>query len=111
MPIPEPTREGTLDFRGCQTWYRVTGDLDASRAAGKAPLVVLHGGPGIPHDYTLRIAGRRGFVRSPTILIDGVDPFGVPGQSPVVACRVYVTPAGLGCAAVGRRRSRPNRRP
>ena len=57
MPIPEPTREGTLDFRGCQTWYRVTGDLDASRAAGKAPLVVLHGGPGVPHDYTLRIAG------------------------------------------------------
>lgn len=56
MPIPEPTREGRLDFRGYQTWYRVTGDLDATRAAGKAPLVVLHGGPGIPHDYTLRIA-------------------------------------------------------
>lgn len=57
MPIPEPTREGTLDFRGWQTWYRVTGDLESSRAAGKTPLVVLHGGPGVPHDYTLRIAG------------------------------------------------------
>ncbi len=57
MPIAEPTTEGTLDFRGWQTWYRMTGDLDETRAAGKAPLVVLHGGPGVPHDYTLRIAG------------------------------------------------------
>jgi hypothetical protein len=32
---------------------------------------------------------------SPTILINGVDPFGVPGQSPAMACRVYATPAGL----------------
>jgi len=46
-----------MDFRGWQTWYRVTGDLEATQAAGKAPLVVLHGGPGVPHDYTLRIAG------------------------------------------------------
>jgi hypothetical protein len=35
-----------------------------------------------------------GFVGSPTILINGVDPFGVPGQSPAMACRVYATPAG-----------------
>lgn len=40
-------------------------------------------------------AQERGFVGSPTILIDGVDPFGVPGQSPAVACRVYHTAAGL----------------
>jgi hypothetical protein len=40
-------------------------------------------------------AQERGFVGLPTILIDGVDPFGVLGQSPAVACRVYVTPAGL----------------
>ena len=39
-------------------------------------------------------AEERGFVGSPTILIDGVDPFAVPGQSPAVACRVYATPAG-----------------
>jgi L-proline amide hydrolase len=30
------------------TWYRVVGDL---RDAGPAPLVLLHGGPGCPHDY------------------------------------------------------------
>jgi hypothetical protein len=40
-------------------------------------------------------AQERGFVGSPTILIDGVDPFGIPGQSPAVACRVYGTPAGF----------------
>jgi len=40
-------------------------------------------------------AQKRGFVGSPTILIEGVDPFAVPGTSPAVACRVYVTPAGL----------------
>jgi L-proline amide hydrolase len=52
LAIPEPSRTGTVEFRGWQTWYRITGDLDA----GKTPLVVLHGGPGAAHNYTLRIA-------------------------------------------------------
>jgi L-proline amide hydrolase len=52
VSIPEPSRTGTVDFRGWQTWYRVTGDL-----AANTPLVVLHGGPGAAHNYTLRIAG------------------------------------------------------
>jgi L-proline amide hydrolase len=49
--------EGFADFRGHQTWYRVTGPQDT----GKAPLVVLHGGPGCTHDYLdsfMDIAGR-----------------------------------------------------
>jgi L-proline amide hydrolase len=40
-------REGFAAFRDYKTWYRVTGDLGAA----KAPLVVLHGGPGCTHDY------------------------------------------------------------
>jgi hypothetical protein len=40
-------------------------------------------------------AEERGFVGSPTILINGVDPFGAAGQSLAYACRVYATPAGL----------------
>jgi L-proline amide hydrolase len=44
---PLPVREGFAAFRDYKTWYRVTGDL----AGGKAPLVVLHGGPGCTHDY------------------------------------------------------------
>jgi L-proline amide hydrolase len=57
VPIPEPSSESTLDFREWKTWYRITGDLPATISAGKAPLVVLHGGPGATHDYTLSIAG------------------------------------------------------
>ncbi len=41
-----------MPFEGHATWYRVTGDLHAPGA----PLVVMHGGPGCPHDYLLRYA-------------------------------------------------------
>lgn len=54
--IPPATREGTIATAGGDTWFRVTGDLAASRAAGLLPLVVLHGGPGVPHNYVLAIA-------------------------------------------------------
>lgn len=40
-------REGVCPFGAYKTWYRVTGDLQAR----KAPVVVLHGGPGCTHDY------------------------------------------------------------
>lgn len=40
-------REGMAPFRGYETWYRVTGDLNS----GKPPLIVAHGGPGCTHDY------------------------------------------------------------
>jgi L-proline amide hydrolase len=39
--------EGFAEFRGYQTWYRITGEF----GKGKTPLVVLHGGPGCTHDY------------------------------------------------------------
>lgn len=54
--IPSANSEGFLDGPHGQTWWRVTGDIAATRDSGRTPLVVLHGGPGIPHDYTLRIA-------------------------------------------------------
>jgi L-proline amide hydrolase len=50
--IPEPDRTGTVAFREWQTWYRITGEN-----GDRTPLVVLHGGPGAAHNYTLRIAG------------------------------------------------------
>ena len=40
-------------------------------------------------------ARMRGFVGSPTFLVDGVDPFAVAGAPTGVACRVYPTPNGL----------------
>ena len=39
--------EGFAEFRGYQTWYRITGEI----GKGKTPLVILHGGPGCTHDY------------------------------------------------------------
>lgn len=50
--FPEASRTGTVPFRGYRTWYRITGDLGGDRA----PLVVLHGGPGAAHNYTLMMA-------------------------------------------------------
>lgn len=35
-----------------------------------------------------------GFTGSPTILIDGVDPFAEPGRTPTLACRLYSHPSG-----------------
>jgi L-proline amide hydrolase len=41
------TREGFAPFRDYRTWYRISGDL----AESKAPVVILHGGPGAGHNY------------------------------------------------------------
>jgi L-proline amide hydrolase len=46
--------EGRLDWAQGQTWYRVVGAADAS--PDSAPVVILHGGPGAPHDYVEPIA-------------------------------------------------------
>ncbi len=53
MTFPKAHISGVLDFRDWQTWYRITGDLET---ASKTPVVVLHGGPGASHNYTLRMA-------------------------------------------------------
>lgn len=50
--IMPANREGTVDFDGSKTWYRITGDLDSPTV----PLVLMHGGPGCTHDYLLRLA-------------------------------------------------------
>ncbi len=52
MPVPAATDQGLLDGPHGKTWWRVTGQL----GTGLTPLVVLHGGPGVPHEYTLRMA-------------------------------------------------------
>lgn len=61
MASAHAVSEGYMPFRGFRTWYRVVGDpgWDAERA----PLMVLHGGPGATHDYLEDLArladGRR----------------------------------------------------
>ncbi|GGL70816.1 hypothetical protein GCM10009706_06370 [Curtobacterium citreum] len=46
--------EGTMPFRDGHTWYRVTEPV--SPTPGALPLVVLHGGPGMAHDYLRNLA-------------------------------------------------------
>jgi len=46
--------EGYVPFQGYRTWYRIVGDI--STGGPKVPLLVLHGGPGFPHDYLLDLA-------------------------------------------------------
>jgi hypothetical protein len=36
-----------------------------------------------------------GFIGSPTVLVDGRDPFARGDESPALACRVFTTPDGL----------------
>ncbi|MEW6631655.1 MAG: proline iminopeptidase-family hydrolase [Pseudomonadota bacterium] len=40
-------KEGRAAFRSYETWYRVSGESDGD----KAPVVILHGGPGAAHNY------------------------------------------------------------
>ena len=40
-------REGTVPFRQGKTWYRMVG----TPREGRAPLLLLHGGPGSTHNY------------------------------------------------------------
>jgi pimeloyl-ACP methyl ester carboxylesterase len=47
----QSVRTGFADFQGHQTWFRVTGELDPD--ADRAPVVILHGGPGAAHNYCL----------------------------------------------------------
>jgi len=56
-----PSTEGVVPFRGFNVWYRIVGDHEEP---GKLPLLCLHGGPGVPHDYlepleTMASTGRR----------------------------------------------------
>ena len=44
---------------------------------------------------TMDDANRMHFTGSPTILIDGEDPFSEEDATPRMACRVYPSPAGL----------------
>jgi hypothetical protein len=46
-----------------------------------------------------RDAARAGMYGSPTLLINGADPFAVPGQVPSLACRLYADAAGRAAGA------------
>ncbi|KAK6380686.1 hypothetical protein LTS17_004886 [Exophiala oligosperma] len=53
--------QGTVAFKyptlpkPCETWYKVHGDLSSSSST-RRPLVVVHGGPGLSHNYLLNLS-------------------------------------------------------
>ncbi|GBE89265.1 proline iminopeptidase [Sparassis latifolia] len=55
IPITEGTIPFTYQGETYQTYYKVVGDL-ATVDGSNTPLVVLHGGPGLSHDYLLPIS-------------------------------------------------------
>jgi hypothetical protein len=77
-------------FDGCPSWRtldeRLRSVLDA---AGRTEAITY------VRVETDEEARRLQFHGSPTILIDGRDPFDVPGMSVGLTCRLYRTPAGL----------------
>jgi hypothetical protein len=61
---------------------------------------------------TAEEAERAGLAGSPTLLIDGVDPFARPGQRPSLSCRLYRDEQGRAAPApsVGQLRAALGRR-
>jgi proline-specific peptidase len=63
--------EGTIPFtvhgETYQTWYKVFGDLTTRT---KRPLVVLHGGPGLSHDYMLPLSDLAQLFSIPVVFYD-----------------------------------------
>ncbi len=65
--------EGFIEFKvngvdtPCKTWYKVFGHL---KPKSRRPLVVLHGGPGIPHNYLLSLADLTDTYDIPVVLYD-----------------------------------------
>ena len=56
----------TMKWQHGETWYRIVGDLSSP----KTPVVVLHGGPGAAHNYTIGIAEIIAASGRPAILYD-----------------------------------------
>lgn len=48
MTITLEKTEGFITSGGYRVWYRIVGEQEE---AGRLPLLCLHGGPGLPHDY------------------------------------------------------------
>ncbi|CAB4886269.1 unannotated protein [freshwater metagenome] len=59
---------GTMQWAHGNTWYRVIGDLKSK----KTPAVVIHGGPGAPHNYVLGIVHLIAMTGRPVIVYDQI---------------------------------------
>lgn len=77
-----------LYFEGCPNW-KVADQRLATIAAGRSDITVTH------HLVeSIEEAERLGFHGSPSILVDGADPFAAADTAVGLSCRVYRTPEG-----------------
>jgi hypothetical protein len=72
-------------FAGCPHWR--TADARVRRIAAESGAAV--------RGRRVTVAEAPGFAGSPTILVDGHDPFAAGTWSGGLACRLYATPDGL----------------
>lgn len=79
-----------LYFGGCPSWRTALERVHAASARTGVQVTVTTQAVETTED-----ADRLGFTGSPTILVDGADPFVRAGDVPALACRVYDTPDGL----------------
>lgn len=80
-----------LYFDGCPNWTVADDRLaQAIAATGRDDITVQR-----QQVATADEAERVGFTGSPTIRVDGWDPFSTGGAQVALACRVYSTPVGL----------------
>jgi len=73
-PYPQPSSTGKIPFaipgtkQTGETSYKLWGDLES----GKVPLICLHGGPGVPHNYLLPISLIFSDLGIPVIMYDQI---------------------------------------
>lgn len=79
-----------LYFQGCPNWE--VARVRMEEALGR---LGLGGEIGLQRVETAEEADKLGFRGSPTVLIDGVDPFGDPDAPTGPSCRVYRTEKGV----------------
>ncbi|MDV9191983.1 thioredoxin family protein [Streptomyces sp. SR27] len=80
-----------LYFAGCPNWHTIRERLD------RALVLAGHAGQEVtllPVETEEQARAQR-FPGSPTIRVDGRDPFPVASESYGLTCRVYATPEGL----------------
>lgn len=79
-----------LYFDGCPNWQQTEQHLTTAIAAAGVDATVTLVHVGTPED-----AERLRFRGSPTVLIDGDDPFAAPDDLVGMSCRVFRTTEGL----------------
>ena len=78
-------------FDGCPGWQKAEANLHTALVALGLPDVPISRAP----IETVEEAEKAGFIGSPTVLIDGRDPFTEPGRAPGLSCRLYPSEQGM----------------